>query len=82
MKILAIESSCDETAVAITEGRQVLSSTVASQVPEHQLYGGVVPEIASRRHIEAIGGLYKQALDEANCTIDDIMEFIPEGEAK
>ncbi len=72
MKILAIESSCDETAVAVTEGRNVLSSTVASQVPEHQLYGGVVPEIASRRHIEAIGGLYKQALDEAGCTIDDI----------
>jgi N6-L-threonylcarbamoyladenine synthase len=72
MKILAIESSCDETAVAVTSKRKVLSSVVASQVPEHVLYGGVVPEIASRRHIEAIGQLYNQALEQADCTIDDI----------
>ena len=55
MKILAIESSCDETAAAVVEdGRTVLSNIVASQVEEHKLYGGVVPEIASRRHAEAI----------------------------
>ena len=55
MKILAIESSCDETAAAVVEdGRTVLSSVIASQVEEHRLYGGVVPEIASRRHAEAI----------------------------
>lgn len=55
MKILAIESSCDETAAAVVEnGRRVLSSVVATQVEEHKLYGGVVPEIASRRHSEAI----------------------------
>jgi len=55
MKILAIESSCDETAASVVEdGRKVLSSVIASQVQEHKIYGGVVPEIASRRHTEAI----------------------------
>ena len=55
MKILSIESSCDETAAAVVEdGRRVLSNIVASQVEEHKIYGGVVPEIASRRHVEAI----------------------------
>ena len=64
MKILAIESSCDETAAAVVEnGRRVLSSVVATQVEEHKLYGGVVPEIASRKHIEAIYGLAEQALE-------------------
>lgn len=73
LKILAIESSCDETATAVVEdGRKVLSSVIASQVEEHKLYGGVVPEIASRRHAEAISGITKQALDEAGLTIDDI----------
>lgn len=73
MKILSIESSCDETAVAVVEdGRKVLSSVVASQVEEHKLYGGVVPEIASRRHAEAISGVVQQALDEAESTLDDI----------
>ena len=73
MKILAIESSCDETATAVVEdGRHVLSSVIASQVDEHKLYGGVVPEIASRRHTEAISGITEQALAEANCTMDDI----------
>ena len=58
MRILSIESSCDETAAAVVEdGRRVLSSIVASQVEEHKLYGGVVPEIASRRHCEAINGV-------------------------
>ena len=70
--ILAIESSCDETAVAITRGRKVLSSVIASQVEEHKLYGGVVPEIASRRHAEAIYGLTEQALSDANLTRKDI----------
>lgn len=73
MNILAIESSCDETAVAvIRNGREILSSVVASQIEEHRLYGGVVPEIASRRHTEAISGVTKQALDDAHMTLDDI----------
>lgn len=73
MKILSIESSCDETAAAVVEdGRRVLSNIVASQVEEHKIYGGVVPEIASRRHVEAISGVVKSALEEANCNLDDI----------
>ena len=58
MKILSIESSCDETAPAITEhGRKVISSVIATQIDEHKLNGGVVPEIASRRHCENITGV-------------------------
>ncbi len=73
MNILAIESSCDETAVAVvTDGRQVRSSLIASQVEEHKLYGGVVPEIASRRHAEAISGLTREALEQADMTLRDI----------
>ncbi len=73
MKILAIESSCDETAAAVVEdGRKVLSSVVASQVAEHRLYGGVVPEIASRRHAEVISKVVSQSLVEANVTLKDI----------
>lgn len=73
MKILAIESSCDETAAAVVEdGRKVLSSVVASQVAEHRLYGGVVPEIASRRHAEVISKVVSQSLEEANVTLNDI----------
>lgn len=73
MKILGIESSCDETAASVVEnGRCVLSSVVASQVEEHKLYGGVVPEIASRRHAEAIVPVVRQALKEANCELSDI----------
>lgn len=73
MKILAIESSCDETAAAVVEdGRTVLSNIVASQVEEHKLYGGVVPEIASRRHAEAIVGVVDEALQAADCTLDAI----------
>ena len=73
MKILGIESSCDETAASVVEdGRTVLSNIVASQVEEHKIYGGVVPEIASRRHAEAISGVVKAALDGAECTIKDI----------
>ena len=73
MKILAIESSCDETAAAVVEdGRTVLSSVIASQVEEHKLYGGVVPEIASRRHAEAIVGVTDEALTQAGCSLEDI----------
>ena len=73
MKILSIESSCDETAAAVVEdGRHVLSNIVASQVEEHKIYGGVVPEIASRRHVEAISGVVKNALSEAGCSLEDI----------
>lgn len=73
MKILAIESSCDETACAVVEdGVKVLSNIVASQIEEHKLYGGVVPEIASRRHTENICGVVKSALSEANVTLDEI----------
>lgn len=73
MKILAIESSCDETAVAVVEdGVNVLSSIVATQIEEHRLYGGVVPEIASRRHCESIVGITNEALTTAKLTLDDI----------
>ncbi len=66
MKILAIESSCDETAAAVVEdGRRVLSQTIRSQIETHALYGGVVPEIASRQHIESIAQLTEQALHAA-----------------
>lgn len=72
-KILAIESSCDETAAAVVEGgRKVLSNVVASQVKEHIVFGGVVPEIASRMHAEAISSVVKEALENAQCTINDI----------
>ena len=73
MKILAIESSCDETAAAVVEdGRKVLSNIIASQVEEHKLYGGVVPEIASRRHAEAIVGVVDEALKTSGCDLADI----------
>ena len=73
MNILAVESSCDETAVAIVrDGRQVLTDCIASQVELHRIYGGVVPEIASRMHIEAIYALADQALERANLTRADI----------
>lgn len=73
MLILGIESSCDETAAAVVEdGRRVLSNVVASQVEEHKLYGGVVPEIASRRHSEAISGVVRRALEEAKTPLSAI----------
>ena len=73
MNILAVESSCDETAVAIVQdGRKVLTDCIASQVDLHRIYGGVVPEIASRKHIEAIYGLADQALKQAKLTRQDI----------
>ena len=73
MRILAIESSCDETAAAIIEdGRKILSSVINTQVAEHGLYGGVVPEIASRRHTENIVAVAEKALADANMTLDEV----------
>ncbi len=73
MRILAIESSCDETAAAVVEdGRTVLSNVIASQVDEQRLYGGVVPEIASRRHAENICGVVDKALEDARVGMDGI----------
>lgn len=73
MRILSVESSCDETAVAIVEdGRRILTDCIASQVALHRVYGGVVPEIASRKHIEAIYGLADQAIQNANMKRQDI----------
>lgn len=73
MKILGIESSCDETAAAVVEdGRKVLSNVIATSLDEHKLYGGVVPEIASRRHAESISGVVFEALSQAGCVLDDI----------
>ena len=73
MNILAVESSCDETAVAIfQDGRKVLTDCIASQVDLHRIYGGVVPEIASRMHIEAIYGLADQALVKTGLNRQDI----------
>lgn len=73
MDILAIESSCDETAAAvIRDGREIISSVVATQIEEHKLYGGVVPEIASRRHCESICGVVNEALEQAHTTSRDV----------
>ena len=73
MLILGIESSCDETAAAVVEnGREVKSNIIATSLDEHKLYGGVVPEIASRRHAESISGVVSEALEVAGCTLDDI----------
>lgn len=72
LKILSIESSCDETSVAIVEDRKVLSNIVATQIEEHKIYGGVVPEIASRRHTEAISAVCNEALLSAGLTYKDI----------
>ncbi len=73
MQILSIESSCDETAAAvIRDGREIVSSVVATQIEEHRLYGGVVPEIASRRHCESIVGVVNEALEKAGLTAKDI----------
>ena len=71
--ILAIESSCDETAAAVVKnGRTVLSNIISSQIELHKLYGGVVPEIASRKHIEKINQVIEEALEEADTTLDDL----------
>lgn len=71
--ILAIESSCDETAAAVVKnGREVLSNVISSQIELHKLFGGVVPEIASRKHIEKINEVIEEALEEAGVTLDDL----------
>lgn len=73
IRILAIESSCDETAAAVVvNGRQVLSNVISTQIPIHTLYGGVVPEIASRKHIERINQVIEEALKEADTSLDEI----------
>ncbi|MBO5908874.1 MAG: tRNA (adenosine(37)-N6)-threonylcarbamoyltransferase complex transferase subunit TsaD, partial [Clostridia bacterium] len=72
MIILSIESSCDETSVAVTREREILSNIVATQIAEHRIYGGVVPEIASRRHTEAIGAVCNEALKAAGVTYEEI----------
>ena len=74
--ILGIESSCDETSVAVVKnGREVLSNVINTQISIHELYGGVVPEIASRNHVENISPVMKEALKQANVTLDDIDEI-------
>lgn len=73
VRILAIESSCDETAAAVVEnGRDVLSNVIYSQIDLHTLYGGVVPEIASRKHIEKINQVVKKALADAGLSLEEI----------
>ena len=73
MLILGIESSCDETAVSVTKnGREVLSNCILSQIDMHTIYGGVVPEIACRKHIEVIAGLSEQALQEAKVSRQEL----------
>lgn len=73
MKILGIESSCDETAAAVVEdGRRILSSVVSTQIEKHKIFGGVVPEIASRLHTESISYVVSEALRQADCAINDI----------
>ena len=73
MLVLGIESSCDETAASIVkDGREILSNIVYSQAEEHGLYGGVVPEIASRRHIDAVSEVVQKCFDEAGLTVNDI----------
>ncbi len=72
MIILSIESSCDETAAAVTRGREILSSVVNTQIEEHKKFGGVVPEVASRRHIENISSVVEAALENAGITYSDI----------
>ena len=73
MKVLGIESSCDETAAAVVEdGRTIISNVIATQIPFHQMYKGVVPELASRKHAEWILPVVRNALDEAHLTLNDI----------
>ena len=73
MKILAFETSCDETSVAIVEdGKKVLSNIISTQIDIHKEYGGVVPEIASRHHIENILPVFMEALEKSKCSLNDI----------
>lgn len=73
IKIMAIESSCDETSVAVVKnGREVISNVISSQIDMHKKFGGVVPEVASRMHLEVINNIVREALDEAKITIEEI----------
>lgn len=73
MLTLGIESSCDETSVAVVkDGREILSNIISSQIEIHRLFGGVVPEIASRKHVSAILPVIDLALEEAKITMDDV----------
>ena len=75
---LGIESSCDETSVAVVRnGREILSNVIDTQIPIHEKYGGVVPEIASRNHIEAISRVYKKAMNDANVSLSQISAITP-----
>ncbi len=77
MLVLAIESSCDETSAAVVrDGRQILSNVIASQVDVHARYGGVVPELASRKHVEAISVVIEESLEKAGVTLDDIQGIV------
>ena len=76
--VLGIESSCDETSVSVVKnGREVLSNIIDTQIPIHEKYGGVVPEIASRNHIEAISRVTKKAIEEAGISLEDIDAICP-----
>jgi len=75
-RILAVETSCDETSAAVIEGRIVLSNVISSQIEIHKKYGGVVPEVASRKHFENIVPVVEEALAIANCTFEDIDAFV------
>ena len=76
-RLLAIESSCDETAACVmTMDGKVESNIIASQIATHALYGGVVPEIASRQHIQALPAVVEQAVEQAGCTLQDI-DYLP-----
>ena len=71
--ILSIESSCDETAAAVVrDGREVISSIISTQIPLHAIYGGVVPEIASRKHVESVDPVVEQALLQAKLRLCDV----------
>ena len=73
IKILAIESSCDETAAAVVvNGRELLSNVIASQIDIHKKFGGVVPEVASRKHVEVINAVVEEALEQASLTAEEI----------
>ncbi|MCP4605910.1 MAG: tRNA (adenosine(37)-N6)-threonylcarbamoyltransferase complex transferase subunit TsaD, partial [Proteobacteria bacterium] len=72
MKVIGIESSCDETAASVVNDGRVLSDVVASQVDAHRPYGGVVPEIASRQHMTCIASVIREALREAGTDLDDL----------
>jgi N6-L-threonylcarbamoyladenine synthase len=73
MNILGIDTSCDETAAAVVaDGRKILSNIISSQVDLHQQYGGIVPELASRKHIESINYIIDQALSDAGVSFEDL----------